>query len=87
MNNEVYFSEVEVVDANELAKYVSQNAPKEQIPAGITFDGVHCVDCDLEIEPQRLAILATCRCGECKMWHDKEQARSALNGNPLYEEE
>lgn len=87
MFQEVNLDNVEIVDGNELAKTHLQNLPKEPVPEGVVFNGVDCVDCGFEIEKPRLAQFNTCRCGECKMWFEKEQARKALNGNPLYEDE
>lgn len=30
------------------------------------FDGVHCIDCDIEIPPRRLAITGCIRCVDCQ---------------------
>lgn len=29
------------------------------------FDGVHCIECDEEIEPKRLAVIKTDKCAAC----------------------
>lgn len=88
MNVEINLDQVEIIDANEVGLTLLANAPKEEIPQGAKFDGVTCVDCGFEIEPARLiSVPNTCRCGECKMWHDKDNQRKALNGNPDYVEE
>ena len=88
MSHEINLDHVEVVDANELAKTLLESLPQEEVPQGVTFDGITCVDCGFEIEASRLLVVPnTCRCGECKMWHDKDNQRKALNGNPDYVEE
>ena len=87
MSQEINLDQVEVVDANEAGLTLLEKAPKEQVPDGITFDGITCVDCGDAIEPARLiSVPSTCRCGECKSWYDKDQQRKALNGNPDYED-
>ena len=88
MSQEINLDQVEVVDANEAGLTLLEKAPKEQIPEGVVFDGINCVDCGDPIETTRLlAVPNTCRCGECKMWYDKAEQRKVLNGNPDYAEE
>lgn len=75
------------VDANKLGLNILKTIPKETLPAGVVFDGYTCVDCDLEIEPERLAVVSTYRCGECKMWHDKDLAKAAAKSNLRFEDD
>lgn len=86
MDNEINLDHVQVEDVNEKALQYLQNVPTETVPEGVKFDGITCVDCGLEIEPERLAFVkGTCRCGECKYWKDKEDAQAALHGKPDYD--
>ena len=87
-NTEINLDQVEIIDANEVGLTLLSSAPKEDIPNDVIFDGITCVDCGFEIEPSRLvAVPNTCRCGECKMWYDKDKQKKAMNGNPNYEDE
>lgn len=88
MSQEINLDQVEIIDANEAGLALLAKTPKEEVPQGLIFDGINCVDCGDPIETARLATVPnTCRCGECKGWYDKAQQRKSLNGNPDYEDE
>lgn len=88
--DELNIDNVVVEDANEMARELLANAPKEVPPEGKVFDGITCIDCGDPIEEDRLRLVPTCRCSECKGYYDKEQRVKALNGAgnaALYEDE
>lgn len=82
MNNEINLDQVHVEDGNELARQHLSNLPAEEIPKGVVFDGIHCVDCGDPINNKRLELVKSCRCSECKPFHDREMRAKALQGNP-----
>lgn len=43
------------------------------------FDGVHCIECEDKLIPQRLAIGAI-RCVSCQNDHDKREKMRKING-------
>lgn len=71
----------EVQRWNELHLEVSlrnqQLKNQPEIHAG--FDGAHCVDCDDEIEAERLK-LQRVRCAECQHYQDRVFAAQQRNG-------
>lgn len=81
MNNEINLDHVHVEDGNEIARTLLANLPAEPVPEGKVFDGIHCVDCKDPIDPKRLELVKSCRCAECKPYHDREVQAKALHGN------
>lgn len=41
----------------------------------LDFDGIHCIDCDMEIPPLRLAIKGCVRCIDCQEMFEKQKKR------------
>lgn len=70
--SEINLDTVIVEDANEMAKQQIAQICPDVPPKGKIFDGVHCIDCGDPLDTTRLALVATCRCTECKGYHQKE---------------
>ena len=45
------------------------------------FDGTHCVDCEVEIQPQRL-LLGRVRCIDCQEYLARVEKMRLINGRP-----
>lgn len=39
-------------------------------PRNVAVDGI-CIDCDEDIEPERLAVIRTARCADCARQHEQ----------------
>lgn len=77
-STDIDFDNVEIEDANELAKQLLLNVKPDEIPEGKQFNGITCVDCGDNIPTERLKVTVTCRCAECKEYFIKEQRAKSM---------
>lgn len=45
--------------------YIKHHTRARETPPA-SFDGIHCVDCDIEIPPKRIELAAAFRCVACQ---------------------